>query len=37
LRLLITEHIALGWAELLDLEIFILRCLTLWVVARAVF
>jgi hypothetical protein len=37
LRLLITEHIAFGWAELLDLEIFVLRCLALWMVARAVF
>jgi hypothetical protein len=37
LRLLITEHIALGWAELLDLELFILRCLALWMVARAMF
>lgn len=37
LRLLITEYIALGWAEILELEIFVVRSVVLWIVARAVF
>jgi Protein of unknown function (DUF1365) len=37
LRLLITEHIALGWSEILELEVFIVRSLVLWFVASTVF
>lgn len=33
LKLLISEHIALGSVEILDLEIFALKCLGLWVLA----
>ncbi|KAE9378562.1 hypothetical protein N431DRAFT_435627, partial [Stipitochalara longipes BDJ] len=37
LKLLIAEHIAFGWAEILALELFIVRSVVLWMVARAVF
>jgi hypothetical protein len=36
-KLLITEHVAFGWAEILDLEVFVVRSLVLWLVARVVF
>ncbi len=37
LKLLFTDHIAFGWAEILDLEIFVARSLALWIIARSVF
>ncbi|KAN0108898.1 Protein of unknown function (DUF1365) domain containing protein [Hyaloscypha variabilis] len=37
LKLVITDHIAFGWAEILVLELFIVRSVALWIVARAVF
>ena len=32
-RLFIIEFVAFGWAEILDLEIFIARCVVAWVLA----
>jgi len=37
LKLLVTEHIALGWVEILDLEVFVARSIALWIVAGIVF
>lgn len=37
LKLLITDHIAFGWVEILDLEMFVARSIALWVVAGIVF
>jgi hypothetical protein len=36
-KLLITQYIALGWAEILDLEMFVVRSLILLLLARVVF
>jgi hypothetical protein len=37
LKLLVTQHIAFGWVEILDLEIFVVRSVVLWIVAGCVF
>ena len=36
-KLLVVEHVAFGWAEILALELFVLRSAVLWVIARTVF
>jgi len=33
LKLFLSNRVAFGWIEVLDLEIFLVRCMGLWVVA----
>jgi hypothetical protein len=35
--LVIAERIAFGWAEILDLEVFVAKSVVLWTIAKHVF